>query len=154
MKANTAETTTPDPNPTDAARESGTIFAVTIPREHSSLSVEEQRVANETGAMPVRLSFPTMDDGLQFIRDAKVGVVHREGPQPKPPSPVVAPITNERQLPLFLTVEEAAAILRLPNRKALYAKIERGQVEGVVRQGSKILFDRDAFLRGLKRGSK
>jgi len=69
-------------------------------------------------------------------------------PKPK------AKVTNERQLPVFITVEEAVEVLRLPNRKALYAMVERGQVEGVVRRGSRILFDRDAFLHGIRRGSR
>lgn len=155
MKANTAETT---PNTPDAAADParGTEFAVVIPGDES-ISPDELSAANDSGEWPVRLAFRSMDESIQFIRAAKLGSTKQSeagAEAPNRPAPLPAPATNERQLPLFLTVEEAASILRLSNRKALYTKIERGQVEGVVRQGTKILFERDAFLRGLKRGSK
>lgn len=161
MKPNTAETPINTP---DAAADpaSGTAFAVIIPGCESSLSPDELSAANDTGAWPVRLAFRSMDESIKFINAAKLGSAKQSvdhggeagAEAPKQPAPLPAPATNERQLPLFLTVEEAASILRLSNRKALYTKIERGQVEGVVRQGAKILFERDAFLRGLKRRSK
>ncbi len=58
---------------------------------------------------------------------------------------------DESRLPLLLTVEEAAAILR-KSVTAVYADLERNLVPGVVRLGRGIRLDRDAFLRGIRRG--
>jgi len=61
--------------------------------------------------------------------------------------------TEERQkqrsvdrLPSLLTVEEAAALLRV-NRKTLYQTILAGEVPGVVRLGRVIRLGRDALLQ-------
>ncbi|WP_415829703.1 helix-turn-helix domain-containing protein, partial [Corallococcus exiguus] len=47
--------------------------------------------------------------------------------------------------PEFLTVEEAAAILRV-NRKTLYESIRLGQVPGVVRVGKSLRIRRAALV--------
>lgn len=46
----------------------------------------------------------------------------------------------------LLTVEEVADLLRT-SAKAIYALVERGQVEGVVRLGRRVLFRRDVLLQ-------
>lgn len=48
-------------------------------------------------------------------------------------------VIEGRNLPFLLTVDEAAAILR-KTRKAIYSMIERNQLPGVRRQGSRIYF--------------
>lgn len=48
--------------------------------------------------------------------------------------------------PAFLTVEEAAALLRV-NRKTLYESIRLGQVPGVVHLGRSIRIRRVVLLR-------
>ncbi|MFB1484199.1 helix-turn-helix domain-containing protein [Corallococcus sp. RDP092CA] len=47
--------------------------------------------------------------------------------------------------PEFLTVEEAAALLRV-NRKTLYEAIRLGQVPGIARLGRVLRIHRDALL--------
>jgi excisionase family DNA binding protein len=56
--------------------------------------------------------------------------------------------TSATALPLLLTVEEVAGILRT-SRGAIYSKVERGLLPGLVRDGSRILFHRDELLRSL-----
>ena len=48
------------------------------------------------------------------------------------------PPTGGDQLPVFLTPDEAANLLRT-TRKAIYVKIERRQLPGVTRIGKRIL---------------
>lgn len=48
-------------------------------------------------------------------------------------------------LPFALTVDEAAALLRV-NRKTLYAAIDQGNVPGILRLGRTIRIARDALL--------
>jgi excisionase family DNA binding protein len=51
---------------------------------------------------------------------------------------VKTPPTGSDQLPVFLTPDEAADLLRT-TRKAIYVKIERRQLPGVTRIGTRIL---------------
>ena len=43
------------------------------------------------------------------------------------------------ELPILLTVEDAAELLRTTSR-AIYAMVERGQLPGIVRIGRRVLF--------------
>jgi excisionase family DNA binding protein len=52
-------------------------------------------------------------------------------------------------LPPFLTVDEAARLLRV-NRKTLYDAVRAGEVPGVVRLGRSIRIGRDALLRWME----
>ena len=67
-------------------------------------------------------------------------------------APSATEITQERTMsvsqpmtPDFLTVDEAAAVLRI-GRNALYLAIERGEVRGVKRIGKLIRIRRSALL--------
>jgi excisionase family DNA binding protein len=51
-------------------------------------------------------------------------------------------------LPLLLTVDEAATLLRT-TRRAIYAMIERHQVPGVIRIRRRVLFRADDLLHWL-----
>ncbi len=55
-------------------------------------------------------------------------------------------------LPLLLTVEEAAAVLRL-SRKAAYSMIERGQMPGVSRIGRRVRIRSSDLLHFLRQKS-
>ena len=55
-------------------------------------------------------------------------------------------------LPALLTSGEVAALLRT-TRKAVYAMVERGQLPGVVRLGSRVLFRQDAMVEFLRQKS-
>lgn len=57
----------------------------------------------------------------------------------------MTPPTSLDALPLFLTVDEVAALLRT-TRKAIYAKVERGQIPHVRMSARSLLFERDALL--------
>ncbi len=48
-------------------------------------------------------------------------------------------------LPIYLTADEAAALLRT-SRKAIYAKIERRQLPGVSRIGKRVLIRTQTLL--------
>ncbi len=48
-------------------------------------------------------------------------------------------LTPAQSLPLLLTVDEAASLLRT-TRRAVYAMLERGQLPGVTRIGRRVLF--------------
>lgn len=63
-------------------------------------------------------------------------------------APQGQPVVDERHLPVFLVPADVAALLRT-SVKAVYAKVERGQLAGVVRDGTRILFDRDVLLRSI-----
>jgi len=52
---------------------------------------------------------------------------------------------GRRGLPLFLTVDEAAELLRT-TRRAIYAMVERRQLPGVVRLRRRVLFRLDVLL--------
>ncbi len=54
-----------------------------------------------------------------------------------------------RPLPMLLTAEEAADLLRT-TRRAIYAMIERGQLPGVVRVRRRVLLRSDALLHWLE----
>jgi excisionase family DNA binding protein len=63
------------------------------------------------------------------------------------------PVIDPAGLPFLLTVQEAAGLLRT-TVDGVYARIERGQlsgVEGLVREGRKVLFHRDKLVRSLER---
>ena len=55
-------------------------------------------------------------------------------------------------LPLFLTADEAADLLRT-SRKGIYAMVERGFLPGVTRLGRRVLIRRDDLLDWLRQKS-
>ena len=54
-------------------------------------------------------------------------------------------IDNQEQLPIFVTVDEAADMLRI-GRNQMYQAIQRGEVRGVKRMGRTIRIRRAALL--------
>ncbi len=57
-----------------------------------------------------------------------------------------------RPLPMLLTADEAADLLRT-TRRAIYAMVERGQLPGVVRVRRRVLLRSDALLHWLEQKS-
>lgn len=52
-------------------------------------------------------------------------------------------------LPNLLTVAEVAAWLKT-SKKSIYAQVSRGQLPGIVRVGSRVLFDESTLLSWLE----
>lgn len=67
-----------------------------------------------------------------------------KGPSTRLPS-------DPRELPLLLTADEVAALLRT-SRAAIYAMADRNRLPGVTRIGRRLLVNRDALLRALVEG--
>ena len=64
-------------------------------------------------------------------------------------SPSSVPVPDRRRTdPAVLTVDEAAAILRV-DRKSIYESIRRGELPGVVRVGRVIRISRTALVQRL-----
>jgi excisionase family DNA binding protein len=61
-------------------------------------------------------------------------------------------LQRHQVLPMLLTVDEAADVLRT-TRRAIYAMIERGQLPGVVRIRRRVLLRADALLHWLEQKS-
>ena len=80
------------------------------------------------------------------------GLCRVRPPRPNPPAPSVEHdgFVDFDKLPYLLTPPEAARLLRT-TVGAIYARVERGQMPGVVRQGRRVLFHRDAVRRVLDR---
>ena len=57
-------------------------------------------------------------------------------------------IAGRNSLPILLTVDEAAKLLRT-TRRAIYAMIERRQLPGVIRVRRRVLFRADDLLHWL-----
>jgi excisionase family DNA binding protein len=57
-------------------------------------------------------------------------------------------MTRPDGLPLYLKPEEAADLLRT-SRKAIYVKVERRQLPGVVRIGKRLLIRTESLLQWL-----
>jgi excisionase family DNA binding protein len=60
-------------------------------------------------------------------------------------------ISDPHSLPLLLTPDEAASLLRI-SRAAMYARIARRQVPGIYRDGRRVRIVRDLLLRSIERG--
>ena len=56
---------------------------------------------------------------------------------------------RQRTLPILLTADEAADLLRT-TRRAIYAMVERGQLPGVVRVRRRVLLRSDALIKWLE----
>jgi excisionase family DNA binding protein len=61
-------------------------------------------------------------------------------------------MSGVHDLPLFLTADEAADLLRT-SRKGIYAMVERGFLPGVTRLGRRVLIRRDDLLDWLSQKS-
>ena len=61
------------------------------------------------------------------------------------PKRVPRQTTRQANLPVLLTADEVAEVLRT-TRKAIYSQIERAQLPGVVRLGRRVLVREDALL--------
>jgi excisionase family DNA binding protein len=59
---------------------------------------------------------------------------------------------NAKNLPILLTVEEAAEILRT-TRKGVYVMVARGTLPGVTRLGRRVLVRSDVLLNWLSQRS-
>jgi excisionase family DNA binding protein len=83
-----------------------------------------------------------MRTGLDNVEDASTR--ERESPARLP--------QRHQVLPMLLTVDEAADVLRT-TRRAIYAMVERGQLPGVVRIQRRVLVRADALLHWLEQKS-
>lgn len=81
---------------------------------------------------------------------ARVLDVRRKAPgMSRSPSATPASVTDPASLPVVLTIDEAAVLLRTTTA-ALYARVERGLAVGLVPgQGRRILFSRDQLVASI-----
>ena len=97
------------------------------------------------------LNTPGGQDFLKGVAESLVGL--RKATKRRKYKAPTKPATSTAELPLLLTVDEVAGLLRT-SVDGVYARIERGQlVDGVVRDGRKLLFHRDRLLRSLERAA-
>jgi len=66
--------------------------------------------------------------------------------------PDLAPVSGTRAVPMLLTVDDVADLLRT-TRRAVYAMIERRQLPGIVRIGRRVLVRADELLHWLDQKS-
>jgi excisionase family DNA binding protein len=88
-------------------------------------------------------------DGVDGAR-ADVAAAASHGPPEKRSDGAVRGTQDPSSLPYLLTVDEAAEFLRT-TPKALYARVARRQIPGVVRDARRVLFRRDHLLRYVAR---
>jgi excisionase family DNA binding protein len=86
---------------------------------------------------PVQLRFETHDDLARFIR-RRDGLSVRE---------------NHTPAPVLLSALEAATLLGI-SRRALYSRVERGQVKGVKYTGRRLQFHREMLLAKLAKEAR
>jgi excisionase family DNA binding protein len=79
------------------------------------------------------------------VRHRRIGAIKRFG---APGDEVGATVTRPDGLPLYLTTEDAASLLRT-TRKAVYVLIERCQLPGVRRIGRRVLIRTQDLLSWL-----
>jgi len=60
---------------------------------------------------------------------------------------------SENELPLLLTVDEMAKLLRKKSRQVIYNMIWQFKLPGVTRVGRSVLFHRDEVLKWLRENS-
>ena len=82
------------------------------------------------------------NDSLNPTRPDGHAVTHRGQ------EPTTTAITSSDDLPIYLTPDEAASVLRT-TRKAIYVRIERQQLPGVKRLGKRILIRSATLLEWL-----
>lgn len=120
----------------------------------------EIRIARDGAS---RLTFPdvaTYWKALDRARQKAVEEMRTAPPVPDPPDEhvprrkvlnVVPPPISDDKLPPLLTVEQVAAYLRR-TPGAVYVLARKPRPMGVVRQGARLFFHRDQFLRAVRGG--
>ncbi|MEB2313346.1 MAG: helix-turn-helix domain-containing protein [Polyangiaceae bacterium] len=102
------------------------------------------------------------DETLEFQAMAKRGeaallAIAEELARSRGWAPSARPrVTRADELPVLLTIQEAAALLRT-SVGSIYQRVSRGQLtkgDGLVRDGSRVLFHRDRLLRFLENGGR
>ncbi len=66
-----------------------------------------------------------------------------------PNSTTIAKMAKRRDLDILLTAGEVAQLLRT-TRRAVYSRVQRGEIPGVVRVGRSLRFQRAAVLQWLR----
>lgn len=107
----------------------------------------EPRITWTTKITPDRVTVEDIRLAESLMGDTTMRAAGLAAPSPVP----AAPPANERELPIFLVPADVAALLRT-SVKAVYAKVERGLLPGVIKDGTRVLFDRDVLLRELRAG--
>ena len=93
-----------------------------------------------------------MTEALEDVDRARADVAGSasQGPPGKRSTGAVRGTQDPSSMPYLLTVDEAAEFLRT-TPKALYARVARRQIPGVVRDARRVLFRRDHLLKYVAR---
>lgn len=138
-------------------------FAVIVPSP-DALTPEEAATARVM-AWPIRVHFRSEADFVRFIERRSPEPARRgahDAPSGNPASTSVRQSDDTTKAkdsestsisPVLISADEAAALLGI-SRTALYSRIERGQVKGVVKSGRRIQFHRETMLAKLAKGAK
>lgn len=136
----------------DTAPHDGLDYVAAIEGAAVTQSVPAVGAANDTLA---RIERQVSEIATRLVTNGYPQVEGRSTSQPTAATEAADDMTPESRppFPVLINVEDAAALLGI-SKTALYSRIERGQVRGVVKSGRRIQFHREVLLAKLAKGAK
>jgi excisionase family DNA binding protein len=121
------------------------------PHLRQSASAPTEVVSALGGALPHHIS-PLMTTGCVRRPRMRTGLTRIDHATTNERENTTRPPQRHQVLPILLTVDEAADVLRT-TRRAIYAMVEHRQLPGVVRIRRRVLVRADALLHWLEQKS-